>query len=298
MSITGANGKTWGIDNEYGVLTDVLLGRPDYYRWTDAGALTQRTFDNAEKLGISFDLQRAQAQHARMVECYEDAGVDCHFIRSDEQLHRNFFARDSNAMTPFGPIICHMQLKTRRADYVTAIEFYQNAGIPIWKMVTAGHFEGGDFNIIEPGAVIVGHCGERSEEAGAEQVVGWMEQEGWEALVVPIPAHFIHMDALIVMIAPKLAVACLDALEDWVIDWLTARGIKFVEVGYRDCVQSLGVNLVSLGNSKILSMASSGDLNERLRAMGFEVYDPDMSMFTYGGGGVHCLSQALCREAV
>ena len=290
------NGKTWGIDNEYGALKDVLLGRPDHYRWTDAGALTQRTFDNAERLGYRFDLQLAQKQHADMVRCYEDAGVTCHYIRPDEHLHRNFFARDSSAMSPFGPIICHMQLKTRRADYVTAIEFYQDAGIPIWNMVSAGHFEGGDFNIIEPGAVVVGHCGERSEEAGARQVAGWMEAKGWEALVVPIPAHFIHMDALVVMIAPKLAVACLDVLEDWVIDWFKARGISFVEVGYRDCVQALGVNLVSLGNERILSMASSKDLNDRLRAMGFEVYDPDMSMFTLGGGGVHCLSQALHRD--
>ena len=29
---------------------------------------------------------------------------------------------------------------------------------------------------------------------------------------------------------------------------------------------------------------------------GFTVYDPDMSMFTLGGGGVHCLSQALRRD--
>ena len=55
-------------------------------------------------------------------------------------------------------------------------------------------------------------------------------------------------------------------------------------------------NLVALGNERILSMASSKDLNERLRAMGFTVHDPDMSMFTLGGGGVHCLSQALHRD--
>jgi N-dimethylarginine dimethylaminohydrolase len=58
----------------------------------------------------------------------------------------------------------------------------------------------------------------------------------------------------------------------------------------------LGVNLVSLGNDRILSMASSSALNEQLKAMGFEVYAPDMSMFTLGGGGVHCLSQALRRD--
>lgn len=288
----------WGIDNEYGRMRDVLLGKPEYFRWVDAGAITQRVLNNAAELGVEFNLQTAMAQHAEMVRVYEEEGVNCHFIDADEVLHRNFFARDSSAMTPFGAIICHMQLKCRRADYVTAIRFYQDNDIPIFNMVSAGHFEGGDFCIIEPGAVLIGWCGERSEEAGAKQVAGWMRQQGWEAVVAPIPAHFIHMDALVVPIAPKLAVACLDALEDWVIDWLRGRGFEFVDVPYRDCAMNLGVNLVCLGDNRILSMAGSAELNERLSALGFKVHAPDMSMFTLNGGGVHCLSQVLCRESV
>lgn len=290
--------RQWGIDNEYGRLRDVLLGKPEYFRWVDAGPITRRVLNNAEELGVSFNLQTAMAQHAEMVRIYESEGVTCHFIDADPVLHRNFFARDSSAMTPFGAIICHMQLKCRRADYVTAIRFYQENNIPIFNMVTAGHFEGGDFCIVEPGAVLVGWCGERSEEAGAKQVAGWMEEQGWEAVVAPIPAHFIHMDALVVPIAPKLAVACLDALEDWVIDWLRGRGFDFVEVPYRDCAMNLGVNLVCLGDDRLLSMAGSPQLNERLRALGFKVHEPDMSQFTLNGGGVHCLSQALCRDTL
>jgi len=296
--MSGDTATRWGIDNEYGVLRDVLLGRPEYFRWVDAGPITRRVLANAAQLGVEFDLQTAMSQHGEMVRIYEKEGVSCHFLDADEVLHRNFFARDSSAMTPFGAIICHMQLKCRRADYVTAIRFYQSNDIPIFNMVTAGHFEGGDFCIIEPGAVLIGYCTERSEEAGARQVAGWMEAEGWEAVVAPIPAHFVHMDALVVPIAPKLAVACLDALEDWVVDWLRSKGFELVDVSYRDCAMNLGVNLVCLGEDRILSMASSPDLNERLRAMGFKVHAPDMSMFTLGGGGVHCLSQALRRDAV
>ena len=119
---------------------------------------------------------------------------------------------------------------------------------------------------------------------------------GWEALVVPIPSHFVHMDGIVVPLAPKLVVACLDALEDWVIDWLRGKGFDFVDVGYAEA-RNLGVNLVALGNDRVLSMKGSTGLNEQMRALGFQVYDPDMSMFTLGGGGVHCLCQALRREA-
>lgn len=285
----------WGINNDCGPLSDVLLGRPDHYRWIDAGPIVMRTLNNQHRTGLQFNLQTAMAQHAEMVSIYEDNGVTCHFLDADEALHRNFFARDSSAMTPWGALICHMQLKSRRADYVTAIRFYQDNDIPIWNYATAGHFEGGDFNILEPGFVLIGYCGERSEKEGSEQVADYVRMAGWEAVTAPISREFVHMDGLVVPLAPKLLVACLDAMETWLVDLLRDRGFEFVNVGYAEA-KDLGVNLVALGNDKVLSMKGSLKLNEKMRALGFEVFDPDMSMFTLGGGGVHCLCQALCRE--
>ncbi len=285
----------WGLADDTSPLTDVLLGKPDHYRWVDAGPLIGRTLANQHKTGVRFDLQTAMAQHSEMVSIYEDNGVRCHYLESDPVLHRNFFARDSSAMTPWGALICHMQLKVRRADYATAIKFYQNAGIPIWQYATAGHFEGGDFVILEPGRVLIGYCGERSEKEGAEQVADFVRAEGWEALTAPISREFVHMDGLVVPLAPKLLVACLDALEPWLLDDLKSWGFDFVDVPYREA-RNLGVNLVALGNDKVLSMKGADTLNGKMRALGFEVFEPDMSMFTLGGGGVHCLCQALHRD--
>jgi N-dimethylarginine dimethylaminohydrolase len=48
----------------------------------------------------------------------------------------------------------------------------------------------------------------------------------------------------------------------------------------------------------VISTAESKDLNDRLRALGLTVHDPELSAFTLGGGGVHCLMQAIRRERV
>ena len=48
----------------------------------------------------------------------------------------------------------------------------------------------------------------------------------------------------------------------------------------------------------MLSTAESSELNDRLRALGLTVYDPELSAFTLGGGGAHCLMQAIRRERV
>lgn len=303
ISVHGSNvmntkepSNRWGIDNDYATLRDVLLGVPEYYQWVEAGPLIGRTLQNADKTGVRFDLQTAMAQHAEMVQIYESNGVRCHYLPSDSVLHRNFFARDSSAMTPWGALICHMQLKVRRADYVSAIKFYQENSIPIWQFATAGHFEGGDFVIVEPGKVLIGYCGERSEKSGSEQIADFVRAEGWEALTVPINREFVHMDGLVVPLAEKLLIACVDALEPWVVNQLQDWGFDFVNVPYREA-RNLGVNVVALGNEKVLSMSGAAELNAKMRALGFTVYDPDMTMFTLGGGGVHCLCQALSRDS-
>ncbi len=293
MSETNA-GETagdWGVNSEYGKLRDVLLCRPDYFRWLPTSSISKATL----RSGATFDRQRAMAQHREMVQAYEDAGVTCHFLEPEEALPYQVYARDSNFMTPYGGVVTQMNQWWRRGEYAPVIRFYQNAGIPIFNMVTAASFEGGDFDVIEPGCVLIGYCGERTQEPAARQVAGWMEAEGWEVRLAPIAEHYVHIDLMVCMLAPKLAAVCLDTTEDDVLDWLKAKGIEIVPVSYRDTM-ALGCNVVALGDDRILSTAASTDLNARLRALGFEVYDPDMSMFTLGGGGVHCMCQPLRRD--
>ena len=54
---------------------------------------------------------------------------------------------------------------------------------------------------------------------------------------------------------------------------------------------------LTLGNGKVLSMAGATELNAKMRALGFEVYDPDMSMFTLGGGGVRPSIHIIMKQA-
>jgi N-dimethylarginine dimethylaminohydrolase len=46
----------------------------------------------------------------------------------------------------------------------------------------------------------------------------------------------------------------------------------------------------------VISAGAATKLNEALGARGIEVLTPDLEIFTLGGGGAHCLGQALSRE--
>jgi N-dimethylarginine dimethylaminohydrolase len=296
--MTSGNGSaSWGLDNQTGVLTDVLLGRPDSFRWVPLNSISAVTFANMDRLGYRFDRERALTQHRGLVQAFVDAGVQCHFLDADAALTSSVYARDSSFMTPWGPVVASIQTPPRRRDYAVVAEFFQRAGVPIWKWVTAGHFEGGDFGIIEPGVAMLGYAGNRSTLEGAEQVAGWMRAEGWEVLTVPLAPQFVHLDATLVMIAEKRALVCEDALESYALDFLRAHGLSWITVEYRDCVK-LGGNLVNLGAGRILSMAHNTTVNAQLAAEGFEVTAIDYDQFALAGGGVHCSCHELRREAV
>ena len=98
----------------------------------------------------------AMRQHREMVQAYEEAGVTVHLLEPDEALPYQVYARDSSFMTPYGAVVTQMHQWWRRGEYAPVIQFYQSKGIPIFKMITASAFEGGDFDVIEPKSVLIG----------------------------------------------------------------------------------------------------------------------------------------------
>ena len=162
-------------------------------------------------------------------------------------------------------------------------------------MVTAGALEGGDVMVLEPGCAVIGAGEARTEEPAARQLAGWLTDEGWEVRVEPIPERFVHIDVLIAVLAEGLLAVCADALSGGMTSWLRGRGFDLIEVSAEDAFE-LGANAISLGDERVLSAASAAPLNGAMRARGLTVHELDLSMFTLGGGGAHCLAQALRRE--
>ena len=285
--------ENWGIDSEYGALKDVLLGPVETFGHMDNTAFSS-IYRETARTGRAWDHQTAVRQYREMCEAYEDAGVTIHTMPQDENLKYGVYARDSSFMTPWGAVITQMANPRRRGEYSAALRFYLEAGIPIYDMVSAGNFEGGDFHIVEPGAVLIGYTGMRCEEVSARQIGGWVEKEGWEVHYAYIDPYYVHIDLMVCVIAPKCAAVCLETTPEHVVDWLKGKGFELIPVGFKDTM-ALGCNVMSLGNDRVLSPAASTDLNAKLRANGFKVYDPEMDMFTMMGGGIHCMAQSLRR---
>ena len=281
----------WGIDSEYGVLRDVLVGPIDNFSWQPGNAVAQRT----ERNGMHFDPVVARAQYNEMLDAYRQAGVTVHVLPAEQGLPYQIFARDSSVMTPWGAIIMQMQKPYRRGEIASVLRFYLDNDIPIYDMVTAGNVEGGDFMVLKPGVVACGFSGERSIEPAVEQIAGWFEAEGWEFHRYAFDPHFLHLDVQMGMIAEDLAAVCTEAVEPALVDWLKSRSIRIIDVSYGDAMQ-MGTNIVALGGERLLIPSTSRKLIDACRAEGLTVFAPDVSMIAQGGGAVHCMCQALRRD--
>ena len=79
--------------------------------------------------------------------------------------------------------------------------------------------------------------------------------------------------------------------------WLKNKKIRIIPVPFQETIE-LGCNVVALGNDSVLLPEASKTLKTNLKAEGFKIFDPDLSMITQGGGGVHCMCQSLRRQPV
>ncbi|WP_455374219.1 dimethylarginine dimethylaminohydrolase family protein [Limibacillus halophilus] len=281
----------WKVDSETGRLRDILLCRPEHYAWQPTNAVALKTLAEGSR---GFSLDGVKQQYEGMVTALQENGVTCHFIEPLAHLPYQVYTRDSSQTTPWGPVVTQLFRPQRRGEYASIIRFYQETGGP-WAYSTQGTLEGGDIHIIRPGLALIGHTGERTDEAGAKQFAGWFEERGWEVRLQPFAEHFLHLDLLFCMAADNLAVACLEVLDDDLVDWLRAHQIRLVPVSYKDAMQ-LACNLLALGDGKVIAAAHATAMNAALKAEGLEVIELPLDMLTRGGGGAHCMTMPLRRD--
>ncbi|MFC6632540.1 dimethylarginine dimethylaminohydrolase family protein [Microbulbifer taiwanensis] len=285
--------QRWGIDSEYGVLTDLLVGPIDHYTWQTGNAAARRSL----RLGRQFDFDVARRQHSEMLDAYREAGVTTHLLPADENLPYQLYARDSSVMTPWGPIVTQMYSPWRRGEWLDVLKTYRALDIPIYDVITAGSLEGGDFMVLEPGVILCGYSGERTSPQGFAQMKQWIEAEGWEVKGYQFDPYFLHLDVLVAALAEKLVAVCVDAVEPELMQWFKSRNFEIIDISYPQ-VMELGVNVVALGDERVMLPSDNTELKQKCLAQGLKVIDPDISMITAGGGGVHCMCQPLARQAV
>ncbi|WP_293784707.1 arginine deiminase family protein [Sphingosinicella sp.] len=272
------------------MLTDVMISSPDHYVWLPNCAVAREAMGH----GARFDLDLAKRQHEGLRRTLEAIGAKVHEVPPRSDLPDLCFTRDTSVMTPWGLMSCRMAMPERVAE-VDAVENYARAlGIPLWRRIASGCIEGGDVCLLRPGLALIGVSGERTMPSGAAEAARAFRDEGWDVHLHAFEPFFLHLDTYFCMVAEDAALACIDVIDDDLLDWIGARGVHIIPVSYKE-MRRLGANVLALGDRRVLAAAHNRRISTTMRETGLTVIETDITQFTLGGGGVHCLTMALGR---
>jgi len=284
----------WGVSSEIGRLHAVLLRRPG----PELDAVTD--FD-AMQMHSDLSPDRVRGQHDALAEAYRAAGVVVHYVERGRIDKPNaMFVRDLMLMTPEGAIVTRPASTVRAGEERLVAEALAQLGVPILMSVHgSGTFEGADVIWVDEQLCFLAE-GLRTNEEGADQVERMLREIGVAEVVrVDLPHGAMHLDGLLSIIDRDLAAVWPRRTPFKVVNTLRKRGFRFIEVDdEREAQDCLPMNFVALAPGEILMPAGGVTMQRKYEASGVRCHLVDVGDCIKAGGGIHCMTGFLKRDAV
>lgn len=284
-------GRKTAVFNSTGRLKRVLLGKPTYHRNIPVSDVA-RDVDDA---GIQRDQATKVRQHQQLEDVFRQLNIDISWVTLEpEKLPWQMFTRDFGTNTPEGVLVGRFRYQERKGEEIAAKRSLQELGETLLpQQVTRGAVEGGDCFWLDQQTLVIGN-GNRSTHAGFEQAREILTPHGLRIFVIEFLSKWNHLDNNFGPVADKLALANEDALPGYFFGMLDGLGWKTIRLP-GEYARTCEINLLAMGDDRVLSFRGNR-LNERLKAIGLQVYDPEYSVFVEHGGGIHCSTFELERE--
>lgn len=279
------------IYNSTGRLKRILLSKPTYNKVLPLSDVARDAHDK----GTDFELDIRNKQHGEFEDVFRQLGIEVSWVKIDPQLPWGMFTRDFGVNTPNGVLIGRFRYTERKGEELCAEETLLELSETILpKQVTQGCMEGGDCYWLDENILVIGN-GNRSTYAGFENAKEILAEYGKRVYVVEFLSKWNHLDIIFQPVADKLAVVCEDAIPEYFFGFLDALGWDTIRVSGDYAIRT-EINMLAVGDGKVISFRGNR-INEMLKAHGIEVFEPEYSAFTTQGGGPHCSSFELEREA-
>lgn len=283
--------KNTAIYNSTGSLKRVLLGKPTYHANIPVSDVA-RDVDDA---GVHWDRDEKFKQHAELESVFDQLGIEISWVELEpEKMPWQMFTRDFGVNSPDGALIGRFRYLERKGEEVAAKRTLEELGERLLpRDITRGAMEGGDCFWLDEETLLIGN-GNRSTYSGFENAKEILAEYGRRVFVIEFLSKWNHLDNNFAPLADKLALANEDALPGYFFGILDALGWELIRLP-GEYARSSEINLLALGQDRVLSFKGNR-LNERLRSLGLEVFDPEYGIFIQHGGGVHCSTFELERD--
>ncbi|OGO39274.1 MAG: hypothetical protein A2W35_08810 [Chloroflexi bacterium RBG_16_57_11] len=280
------------IFNNTGVLRKVMLCPTTFYEIVPVSDFSRTALERGDQV----DHAKAKAQHDELADCLRDAGIEVLYVEEpDPTRHWAVYARDFAVNSPQGVVVCRFKYAERKGEEIPGEKQLRKMGYPILDRIERGAWEGGDVRYIDEKHIATGQ-GERSTWPGIYNAQEIFARQGIKVHGIQIPTKWTHLDGVVAPIAKDVALVTKSEVPEWFLGFLEGRGYRLINIPADKIEGTLALNLLCLGNERVLSFKTNPIANAIMRAEGFKVYEPDLTEFVDRGGGPHCLTFELERD--
>ena len=276
--------------NSHGRLRSILLCKPTYYEICDFSEVASQHL----KEGFKVSRKIAFGQHDELVEVFQQLGIDVKWQVAQPGHPDQVATRDFGVNTAGGVLIGNFRTEFNEGDTELAIESLEQLKVPMIGRVMHGSLEGGDCWYLDEHTLVIG-IGNRSTMEGVKEAEKILEPFDIKVIPIQFEEKWNHLDMIFSVIADKAVMLCPEALPDNFLKYLRQERYEIINIPGK-AVFAETINLLALGEEKVLSFKENTIGNEKLKALGLEVYDPPLSQFLLGGSGPHCLTFELIRD--
>ena len=269
--------------SEYGTLKKVIVCKPSFM------AINEIINDCQLKyIDENIKTELALKQHHNFVETMRSHGVDVITLPSFEKFPEQVFTRDIGFILGYQTFVSEMANEIRKGEELV-LEKWLNTNNVSYHNISSHPIEGGDV-IIDGSIVYVGLSDRTCEEAIVKLQKALPDHQ-----IVPIPFNpkYLHLDCVFNVLSPTDALIFPQALNPALVKSLAGR-YNLIEVNKEEQF-TMGTNVLSIGNKKVFSQPLNKRVNEKMRALGYDVLEVDFSEIIKSGGAFRCCTMPLER---
>lgn len=224
------------------------------------------------------DYDRAVIQHQGYVDALRQCGLDVTVLEAREEYPDSVFIEDVAVLTADCAIITRPGAPTRAGEVAGMVEVLQPFYQKIERIEAPGTLEGGD--VMQVGRHVFIGLSERTNRAGAEQLIAILKRYGLTGTTVPV-AEFLHLKTGVTSFAEGCFVAAGELVESASFSGASVTAVAAGEEPAANCIRI---------NDRVLVPAGYDRTRSLIEAAGVETIAVEISEFTKLDGGLTCLS--------
>ncbi|MGE6856591.1 dimethylarginine dimethylaminohydrolase family protein [Bacillus sp. FSL K6-2841] len=271
--------------SEYDDLQEVLLCSPIYMEIKQIINETQKHFARE-----NISQMKAIAQHKQLIQTLQDHQVRPIMLPANDRFPEQVFTRDIGFTIGHTLFVSSMAAPVRQGEEQLLKEWAQGIGMNTVTL-TNGTIEGGDV-LVDQTRVFVG-TSKRTNPAAIHELK--KELPDHDIIPIHLPPHILHLDCVMNILSHDEILIYPEAFKKEDLHLLNMH-YHLIEISEQEQF-TLGPNVLSIGQKKVISLPINQETNAALTAHGYTVIEVNFSEIIKSGGSFRCCTLPIRRSS-